>query len=73
MLAGTQPDYLNSFLPPEAWGMGFTSRLIMIYADSAPPADLFSFNSIQSSDLVVKLRRIFELKGEFQWSKQAAD
>jgi hypothetical protein len=24
MLSGTQPDYLNSFLPDEAWGMGFT-------------------------------------------------
>lgn len=72
-LAGTQPDYLNTFLPDEAWGMGFTSRLIMVYADSAPPSDLFSFVATKSSDLVFKLRRIFELKGEFVWSKNAID
>lgn len=73
LLAGTQPDYLNSFLPEEAWGMGFTSRLIMIYADAAPAADLFSFVTTQASNLVVQLRRIFNLKGEFVWSKQAID
>jgi hypothetical protein len=73
LLSGTQPDYLNSFLPEEAWGMGFTSRLIMIYADSAPPTDLFSYNTIKSSDLVLQLRRVFDLKGEFVWSKQAID
>lgn len=73
MLSGTQPDYLNTFLPDEAWGMGFTSRLIMIYAEGAPPADLFSYNAFNSTDLIIKLRRIFALKGEFSWSKQAID
>lgn len=73
VLAGTQPDFLNSFLPDEAWGMGFTSRLIMIYADAAPPADLFSFNTITSSTLAPQLAEIFKYKGEFVWSKQAID
>jgi hypothetical protein len=73
VLAGTQPDFLNSFLPEEAWGMGFTSRLIMIYADAVPPADLFSQIEIKSSSLEGKLAEIFAYKGEFQWTQNAID
>lgn len=73
LLAGTQPDFLNSFLPEEAWGMGFTSRLIMIYADGAPPSDLFSFTAINSKDLVTLLRVIFDMKGEFIWDKATVE
>ena len=72
-LTGTQPDYLNSFLPEEAWGMGFTSRLMMIYAEGAPPADLFASSAFQGADLAEGLRRVFALKGEFTWSKNAID
>lgn len=73
ILAGTQPDFLNSFLPDEAWGMGFTSRLIMIYADAAPAADLFSMTEFKSSTLAPDLVRIFEKKGEFRWTQNAID
>lgn len=69
LLAGTQPDFLSSFLPEEAWGMGFTSRLVMIYAEGAPPADLFTLTAINATGLVQQLRKIFEMKGEFVWSK----
>jgi hypothetical protein len=73
VLAGTQPDFLNSFLPDEAWGMGFTSRLIMIYADAAPAIDLFSTVAVSSSALMSELARIFEYKGEFSWTQNAID
>lgn len=73
ILAGTQPDFLNSFLPDEAWGMGFTSRLVMIYADAAPAIDLFSTAAIQSSILLPKLTEIFTYKGEFVWDQSAID
>jgi hypothetical protein len=73
LLSGTQPDYLNAFLPEEAWGMGFTSRLIMIYASTAPKADLFARFNSNNETLLPQLRRIFELKGEFAWTKQAVD
>src|SRR5882724_11244346 len=36
ILAGTQPGFLASLLPEEAWSMGFTSRIIMIYAGVPP-------------------------------------
>jgi hypothetical protein len=31
ILAGTQPQYLHHLLPTNAYGMGFTSRFVMIY------------------------------------------
>lgn len=42
VLAGTQPGFLNTLLPEEAWSMGFTARLLMIYAPAAPETDLFA-------------------------------
>ncbi len=73
ILAGTQPDFLNSILPEEAWGMGFTSRLIMIYSGETLATDLFSYITSESSTLVTELLRIFELKGEMAWSRNAID
>lgn len=73
ILAGTQPDYLNAFLPDAAWGMGFTSRLILIYSGDTPTADLFALNASSSSTLSPQLNKIFECKGEFVWSKNAID
>lgn len=32
IIAGTQPAYLSSLLPDEAWGMGFMTRVIMVYS-----------------------------------------
>ena len=73
ILSGTQPDYLNGFLPDEAWGMGFTSRLLLIYSGATPKADLFAMHAQQSSSLMPELKKIFDLKGEFVWSKNAID
>jgi hypothetical protein len=73
ILAGTQPDYLNSVLPEEAWGMGFTSRLLMIYANATPPTDLFFKTNANNAaiELADRLNAIFEYKGEFVWSSHA--
>lgn len=32
MLVGTQPSFLAHLLPEEAWGMGFMSRMVMVYS-----------------------------------------
>lgn len=37
ILAGTQPGFMAHILPEEAWTMGFTSRIVMVYAGSPPP------------------------------------
>lgn len=73
ILAGTQPDFLNSFMPEEAWGMGFASRLIMIYADATPPIDLFAKRESHISKLGARLSQIFEMRGEMEWSQTAID
>ena len=72
MLAGTQPDFLNSVMPDEAWGMGFMSRLIMVFAPKAPIKSLFSGGSeLDLKPFVESLSNIFEFRGEFVWSKHA--
>lgn len=73
ILAGTQPDFLNTFLPEEAWGMGFTSRLIMVYSSSGIVRDLFSNITVNAKALQTELNKIFELRGGFIWSKEAVD
>lgn len=73
MLAGTQPDFLNSLLPDVAWGQGFTSRLILIYAETAPTVDLFTSIKTDTNNLVQGLNRIFEYKGQYTWTKNAID
>ena len=73
LLCGTQPDFLNTLLPEEAWGMGFTSRLIMVYSSAALVKDLFSTVTVNANALVKGLSSIAEYKGEMSWSKNAID
>ncbi len=73
MIAGTQPDFLGSMMPEEAWGMGFASRLVMVYGPEAPPVDIIgSSSSHDIRHLQHDLQRMFELVGEFQWAPEAA-
>ena len=44
ILGGTQPAFLASILPEEAWGMGFMSRMIMVYSQSTPQIDIWDTN-----------------------------
>jgi hypothetical protein len=75
LLGGTQPKYLSSILPEEAWGMGFTSRIIMVYSSKRVTISLF--NKITKSDsmrakLLSDLKEISRLAGEFRWDADAA-
>lgn len=71
LLAGTQPGFLSSFLPEEAWDMGTMSRMIMIYANEAPTVDLFAQHDIKAKDLTSGLAQIFKYHGEFVWEDAA--
>jgi hypothetical protein len=74
ILAGTQPGYLNSILPEEAWHMGFTSRLFMIYGAEAPDVPLFGEEDDRSAlrDALVKgLIERGKLVGPFFISEEA--
>ncbi len=73
ILAGTQPNYLGAVLPETAFGMGFMSRMIMIYAPVPTRAPLFvetAFNIDLQDNLVHDLRQIGELRGQFTIDSQ---
>ncbi len=75
ILGGTQPDYLATVLPEQAWGMGFCSRLIMVYADKSPIIDLFGVGLDSGlslkSELVSGLAQMRETYGQMKWSPAA--
>ncbi len=76
LITGTTPKYLGGILPDVAWGMGFTSRTIMVYAAKEVIIDLF-----ESADRDTKLRKSLDadieqitmLVGRFKWEKAAKD
>jgi hypothetical protein len=72
MLAGTQPDFLANLLPPEAWGMGFMSRMLMVYAGKSAKPNLFGKKvKINTKPLLEDLKVIAELHGEVDWDPEA--
>ena len=76
LIGGTQPKYLASTLPEEAYEMGFTSRTIMVYDNVCPEVPLFSEAEPEDPDLaktiIAELERLKELRGEFSWSHAGA-
>lgn len=75
ILGGTQPSYLAGLLPEEAWGMGFMSRIVMIYASQAPKLkSLFERPGLDGrvkTSLVDGLKEISGLHGKFAWHPDA--
>lgn len=78
IIGGTTPSYLNSFLPEGAWDQGFTSRTIFIYSGEAVHTPLFGarndFSRLESvyNQLLLDLKSIAHLYGEFAWAPDAA-
>lgn len=77
LIAGTQPKYLSQLLPEAAFGMGFTSRLIMVYSAEknqdysvfdSPPRD----HEMQKA-LLEDLKSITQIYGEFFWTDGAKE
>lgn len=76
ILAGVQPGYLASLLPEEAWSMGFTSRLIMIYASSGPIVELFEempLPEAQFKDLREDMMLMAKMTGACKWTDDAKE
>lgn len=74
ILAGTQPGFLANLLPDEAWSMGFTSRIIMIYSGETPEIDLWADSAGQDKEferMVIGLRPAERLYGAFGWEPEA--
>jgi Protein of unknown function (DUF3987) len=75
ILAGTQPDFLATMLPEEAWGQGFCSRLILVYAAEPPKIQLFQSVTALKAELLPGLKdgmnAMAQLYGEAKWTKAA--
>lgn len=74
IIAGTQPAYLANILPEEAWGMGFMSRIIMVYSREKIYAPMFGEARDDEklfSNLAFDLNIISKLHGKFEWTKGA--
>lgn len=75
MIAGTQPAYLGNLLPPDAFGMGFTARLMMVYCASAKRPPLFgpkiNKDGKSKEELIKDLKRVITLCGEMSYSQDA--
>lgn len=75
LVAGTQPNYLAALLPEAAFGMGFTSRMIMVYHGVPTRSALFSditFNKPLFERIRHDLLQICDLRGQFKIDPEAA-
>ena len=71
ILSGTTPSNLMHFVPEFAWEQGFTSRIIMIFAEDQPVVDVFSAAKLPKPvDLIHDLKVIDTLLGEFGWTDE---
>lgn len=74
LLVGSQPGFLATLLPDAAWTMGWTSRLLMVYSNSAPNVPIFGeyeqHEAVQQA-LVEKLDRAADYYGEMKWDAKA--
>jgi len=76
IFTGTQPKYFGRILPDAAFGMGFTSRTIMVYAGKGVEVDLFTETQRDfelRSKLDSDLKQMVKLVGEFEWTDDARD
>jgi len=81
MIAGTQPNYLAKIIPEEAFGMGFASRLLFIYAAEPVKIKLNLLGAeakIRGSDelkqsLIRDMQAMLGLYGACTWTKEAAE
>lgn len=76
ILGGLQPVWMNSTFPPEAFGMGLFSRVIMVYSDSNGLSDPFAeglHRPIERRLLMNDLGKLSQLYGEMKWDREAAN
>lgn len=74
ILAGTQPGFMASVFPEEAWSMGFTSRLIMVYSSTRIDVPLFDVGGRDQKKfdaLKDDLKTLMKLHGKFKWTVDA--
>lgn len=76
ILAGTQPAYLATLLPEEAWGMGFMTRMLMVYSAETHRIQLFNAktaNQQHFNKLAEQIKGLLKAYGECDWEQEARD
>lgn len=80
ILGATTPEELSMVLPVRAIGSGFTSRIIFVHQRTtdrrfANPEDYYSLpEKVELKEkLMLDLKHIYSLRGEFKWSKEAKE
>lgn len=75
LFGGTQPNFLAKILPDAAFGLGFTSRLLIIYADAPVLTDIFKATEkpAEYKTLLSDLKQLLDLHGGFTWQTTAAE
>jgi len=74
IIAGTQPGFLSTWIPEEAWTQGFMSRVIMVYSAVKPHMDLFAEVKERSLDhLLVGLKAMVDAHGIVEWELETQD
>jgi hypothetical protein len=75
LMGGTAPDWIQSMIPPEAVGGGFTSRVIFIVETekrkTVPKYEMTNADYELQGKLVRDLERIHKLAGEVQFTPTA--
>lgn len=75
ILAGTQPAFLQTLFPEEAWGVGFPSRLTFVYSGDVITPDIFNLTSnpygATYENLVMRMKKMTEAYGPVQWTPEA--
>lgn len=75
ILGGTQPESLRKILPPEAFGMGFAARLILVYSSDRQKLGVFDevdLDAAAETHLIADLQKIFEISGKYVYEEKAA-
>lgn len=76
ILGGTQPETLRKILPPEAFGMGFAARLILVYSNERIKLGVFSGGEMDAAVenmLTQDLKEISELSGKYVFEDKASE
>lgn len=76
ILAGTQPGYLASRFPVDAWGQGFMARVFLVYSGEPARPSLFRSKPLDQklqSQLIRELIEIKKAQGKFIFAQETQD
>ncbi len=76
IIGGTQPTYLGEVMPEAAYGLGFMSRVIMIYHGERVVKSLFGGTQRSAKlekTLLTDLLCVANITGEFHWEPEAVE